>query len=467
LETSRPIAGDSDNDGLLELVGHHVSEIPNSSSTRIYEQVSRNSQTFELAYIYPWKMKPLLTADINKNGRQEYWFRKTIDLQDDYFAYESYSDSTLAILPIIHFFRGGSNFSYPRIDDFDRDGLLDMVHNGGDGFDYFEAIAEYDPGEKAMLNVWRHPSISAPVGHHWSVGDFDNDKRMEFVNGHAKGIVFWYEHTGEDNSYQQVFFDTLFYNNVFYNTEGDDIDGDNRMEVFIGGSGYYEDIWSNFITCYERIGNNQFEKSVELWIRGMGGWNASFIQQADVDGDGNNELVWSAGNSVAVIKSTGDDDYEIWWYKHYNQWIGATTVDLDEDGDEEILVSYGISVPNTTVAQTEVYTFYDSTTVMVQNENQSISSSISFRLLPNYPNPFNHRTVIEYEVFRAATVRLQIYSTTGKEVKQLYVGSQPSGLFRLIWDGRNNLGEKVSTGVYLLRMSVNAEKRVRKMMFIQ
>ena len=344
---------------------------------------------------------------------------------------------------------------------------MDMIHHGGDGVNYFEAVAEYDPGTKAMSNVWRHPSISGSEGHQWSVGDFDRDWKMEFVNGHIKGIVFWYEHGGENDSYQQVFFDTLFYHNAYFNTEGDDIDGDGRMEAFLGGAGYYQDIWSNFITCYERIGNNQFEKSVELWIRGLGGWKASYIKQADVDGDGNNELVWSAGNTVAIIKSTGDDEYDIWWYKHFLREVGATTVDLDNDGDEEILVSYRVPVPNSIESKTEIYTLYDSTTVKVNGDQKPASPHNVIELYPNSPNPFNNQTVIAYKLTNAADVWLSIYSVTGKEVKQLDGGSQLPGQYQFVWDGRNNLGEKVSTGVYVLRLSTDAEQRVRKMLFIQ
>jgi len=467
LEDARPIAGDSDNDGLIELVGYHSSDQPNSASTQIYERVSNGSNSFQSVFTYPWLMKPLFTADVNSNGKIEYWFRKTRDHQDDYFAYESLSNSGLAILPIIHFFRGGANFSYPRTADFDNDGRQDMVHNGGDGHNYFEAVAEYDPSTKAMSNVWRHPSISSPVGHQWSVGDIDRDGKMEFINGHMKGIVFWYEHDGENDSYQQVFFDTLFYKNAYYNTEGDDIDGDFHMEVFLGGAGYYQDIWTNFITCFESVGKDKYERKVELWIRGMGGWNPSFIQQADIDGDGINELVWSAGFSVAVIKNTGDDDYEIWWYKHFDRWIGATTADLDYDGDEEILVSYGISVPNSTVTQTEIYAFPDTNTVAVREKESIVLAPHSFVLHPNYPNPFNSRTIIAYELNEPANVRLKVYTTTGKEVNCLLAKHQFPGDYRLVWDGTNALGEQVSTGVYILRLSVDAEYKVHKMLFIQ
>ena len=80
-------------------------------------------------------------------------------------------------------------------------------------------------------------------------------------------------------------------------------------------------------------------------------------------------------------------------------------------------------------------------------------------LFANYPNPFNPETWIPYHLAHAADVTLTIYSTKGMVVRQLSLGSQPAGYYAgrakaVYWDGRNNLGESVGSGVYFYQLQV-------------
>ena len=72
-------------------------------------------------------------------------------------------------------------------------------------------------------------------------------------------------------------------------------------------------------------------------------------------------------------------------------------------------------------------------------------------LLQNYPNPFNPETWIPYHLSEAALVRLSIYDTTGQRIRTLSLGFQAAGFYQswsraAYWDGRNDLGEQVSSG---------------------
>ena len=76
-------------------------------------------------------------------------------------------------------------------------------------------------------------------------------------------------------------------------------------------------------------------------------------------------------------------------------------------------------------------------------------------LLPNYPNPFNPETWIPYQLAEPANVTVSIYSADGKLIRTLSLGDQPVGIYEsrnraAYWDGRNELGESVASGVYLL-----------------
>ena len=80
-------------------------------------------------------------------------------------------------------------------------------------------------------------------------------------------------------------------------------------------------------------------------------------------------------------------------------------------------------------------------------------------LLPNYPNPFNPETWIPYHLAHAADVTLTIYDTKGVVMRQFDLGHQPAGYYTdktqaAYWDGRNNLGEPVGSGVYFYQLQV-------------
>ena len=87
------------------------------------------------------------------------------------------------------------------------------------------------------------------------------------------------------------------------------------------------------------------------------------------------------------------------------------------------------------------------------NANQGVRET---RLLPNYPNPFNPETWIPYQLADAADVSMKIYDVGGRLVRAISIGFKPVGYYltrgrAAYWDGRNEAGESVSSGVYFLQ----------------
>ena len=85
-------------------------------------------------------------------------------------------------------------------------------------------------------------------------------------------------------------------------------------------------------------------------------------------------------------------------------------------------------------------------------------------LLANYPNPFNPETWIPYQLAKSAEATLTIYDMNGKLVRQLAVGHQAAGMYRsrsraAYWDGRNQLGEPVASGLYFYTLTVRSETK--------
>ena len=90
-------------------------------------------------------------------------------------------------------------------------------------------------------------------------------------------------------------------------------------------------------------------------------------------------------------------------------------------------------------------------------------------LLPNYPNPFNPETWIPYQLSESAEVTLHIYAVDGRLIRTLTLGHQPAGMYHsknraVYWDGRNEIGESVASGVYLYTLSAGDFSATRKML---
>ena len=90
-----------------------------------------------------------------------------------------------------------------------------------------------------------------------------------------------------------------------------------------------------------------------------------------------------------------------------------------------------------------------------------------YKLSQNYPNPFNPTTTMRYEVPSGSKITLKIYNILGQEVKTLVNDYQKQGRYEILWDGRNDQGVKVATGVYLYRISSGKFQKVKKMMLVK
>ena len=90
-------------------------------------------------------------------------------------------------------------------------------------------------------------------------------------------------------------------------------------------------------------------------------------------------------------------------------------------------------------------------------------------LLPNYPNPFNPETWIPYQLSNPADVTVRIYSINGSLIRHLRLGYQDAGMYNsrsraAYWDGKNEIGEPVASGVYFYTLTAGNFVATRKML---
>ena len=100
----------------------------------------------------------------------------------------------------------------------------------------------------------------------------------------------------------------------------------------------------------------------------------------------------------------------------------------------------------------------------VQEEAYTIHPDVLFQ---NNPNPFNPRTAISFTVRKAGLVNIAIFSLTGQKVRSLTSGYMQAGPHSVIWDGKDDRGVDVSSGVYLSRLESGKEVHTNKMLLMR
>jgi len=99
------------------------------------------------------------------------------------------------------------------------------------------------------------------------------------------------------------------------------------------------------------------------------------------------------------------------------------------------------------------------------DDNTQQPGSVS--LMHAYPNPFNPATTIEYAISQASQVSLTIYDLGGNEIARLVQGPQEAGWHSVVWNGLDNQGQSIPTGVYLAHLQDPSHSRVIKISYLK
>ena len=125
-----------------------------------------------------------------------------------------------------------------------------------------------------------------------------------------------------------------------------------------------------------------------------------------------------------------------------------------------------------TAGQESEVKIIDKSNIIFPSKLKTIVIPTEFALLQNYPNPFNPETWIPFALAQNAPVTISIYDTKGQLVRTLHLGTKPAGFYltkdkAIYWDGRDNLGEKVSSGVYYYTLQAGDFNATRKLVIVK
>ncbi len=93
--------------------------------------------------------------------------------------------------------------------------------------------------------------------------------------------------------------------------------------------------------------------------------------------------------------------------------------------------------------------------------------AIAFSLSQNYPNPFNPSTTIEYSLAKTSPVEIAIFDVNGRKVRTLVGGIETQGAHKAVWNGKNDRGTSVASGMYFYRLAAGDFTQIRKMILLR
>ena len=199
----------------------------------------------------------------------------------------------------------------------------------------------------------------------------------------------------------------------------------------------------------------------------------------DVNDDGYNDLVIGGSDSWygRVILFLGEPEFDIYRDDQITDsdlpplfldeigWRVSPAGDLNNDGYDDIL----FSCQNFAYGEPwDVFVFSGGSdiTVDVADVPEQVLPN-DFVLYQNYPNPFNAGTGIEYSLVRKSWVNISIYNVLGQKIKMLVDERKSAGDYKVTWDGTDDAGKEVGSGVYFYRIKAGEYREVRKMVVVR
>lgn len=365
--------------------------------------------------------------------------------------------------------------------DLDGDGSWEIVNHTWNFFNFYNVDVTGPDAYQAPdpASVTRNFQATAPADQvslfGGSAGDVDNDGNHEayFANFQTGDLWVVDYNPGDDvlsidgsHVVKVVSNFANFWTTIF------DVDKNGRPNILSGAS------FPRTIVSAELTGNNP---------RDPAAYTTKVIYAGEPD-------IFTGGNIVVKdslgIVTTTQSINSAFASKVHAQWNGQG-IDFDNDGDWELIASFQSNQPNITTLNLTwnvAANKYDTVTTTIPNPKSWAFQRFEFTaggtavdegevtlitpedyvLEQNYPNPFNPTTTISYSLPLDKKVSLRIYDMMGRVVRTLVDGKvQSAGRYKVQWDGRNQQGARVASGVYLYTLEFGNFKKTRSMTLLK
>jgi len=249
----------------------------------------------------------------------------------------------------------------------------------------------------------------------------------------------------------------------------------------------YQDVYDVFVTKLSSAGNSL------IYSTYLGGGNSDYGYGIAVDDSGNAYVTGytvssnfptlnpyqstnRGGDDVFVTKLSSSGNSLI-----YSTYLGGEDTDIGEgiavDGSGNAYVTgwtLSSNFPTLNPYQSTYQGFDVFVTKLYADASNDVSDELTLGSLPekpaldqNYPNPFNPSTEIGFELPKPSFVSLDVFDVLGRKVLTLISERLAAGSKRVQWNGRNNTGAEVASGVYFYRLRTGNHIEVKKMVLLK
>ena len=391
----------------------------------------------------------------------------------------------------------------PALRDLDGDGDLEIIFGG---FAKYLYVIHHDGTDFGSFPLYVDESIMmAPA-----VGDIDNDGSDEIVVGTWSNNVWAFDLDGTVVSG----FPYSAGNKINSDPALADLDGDGTLEILVGSD-------DNYLYSINSDGSERFSVNTSGDVRGApsvedidgdGDWEIFFGSNVKkvfgIDHEGNALSGWpqestSAFKSAPVFADLNNSGHPSILAATTNGTLYAwdtagntadnfpislqgtvqgsfAVADIDSDGDLEISVGASSNMAvvdiKTDAGNGEYWSMYRLNPTRSGNRSDfEMGVEDNFPMLPtqfvvyqNYPNPFNPSTRIRYDLPEQSFVTITIHDLLGRNVRTLVKELQDAGQQSVVWDGKNEDGFSLSTGIYFFHVHIpDGDLQTKKMMLLK
>jgi len=276
-----------------------------------------------------------------------------------------------------------------------------------------------------------------------SWGDFDNDGDLDLLVTHTNKNNSLYENKGDDN------FDRIDEGNIANNARLSsgvtwaDYDNDGFLDIFIANRSRASSQGKNFFYLNNRQQKNNSNKWINIRCIGTVSNKSAIGAKVRVKDTINSKPVWQMREISAQTGWGGQNGLNA----GFGLGIATETIDslVIEWPSRLIQVETNLKV-NQFLTRTEP----DTTTGV--GDRMLTGLPTAYALHPNYPNPFNPATTLSYDLPEKASVNLAVYNLFGQKLWTLVDKEQPPGFYSILWNGLDDAGIQVTSGIYLYRI---------------
>lgn len=348
-------------------------------------------------------------------------------------------------------------FAMPDIDvgDFDNDGNWDLTEVNYNEFYVAILFGNGDGTFNKPVKKVATPERPLRV----IVGDYNNDQDEDFLiqadnlSGGSDPLYFYQgDGAGEFAAPVQINVPGL----EIRNTATGDFNDDGMIDLAVVN---YENS-----SIYLLFGNGDGSFT---YINSLSAYVPQNVLPIDLNGDAYLDLAIASapGSEVTLYLGNGDATFNK-LDPAYGTENGAAFLipgDFNEDGVIDMAVTGGIFGESAV----SVLLNTGSVTGIVSDGDSKSSPPGKFALSQNYPNPFNPKTIIPFTLNRNNHVVLAVYDILGRKIRTLINEQLPAGEYKFTWNGRDNRGKLVTSGIYFYRLTAGDKQAVKRMILMQ